>query len=293
MSNKKEKEATVQQSKQKIKVGIVRPISVKDPYKQGHWGYIHRAIEEALVDCDKYEFDVKLVSENTKSDVIQSTIIRNLYHSDVIVCDLSSLNPNVFFELGIRMAYRKPCVLLIDDKTSPPFDIAPIRYIDYPSSFHRYELEEKQNEIRKTVIDVYELYKEHQKVAYSSFFTEVNVTEVADIEKKDLSVLEVMKEQLAQLLSNTNMNNELDVESFRLFISQKLDEFIRLAKARDLTREEVIEKGKDYLLLHIQRTGYKNKLSPYIFDIIFNEGIQNLISKSIQFRIDFTDDIPF
>lgn len=129
--------------KSQIKVGIVRPISVKDPYKQGHWGYIHRAIEEALTNCEEYEFMVSLVSENTKSDIIQSTIIKNLYHADVIVCDLSSLNPNVFFELGIRMAYRKPCVLLIDDKTSPPFDVAPIRYIDYPSSFHRYELEEK------------------------------------------------------------------------------------------------------------------------------------------------------
>lgn len=291
MISKKDRDVSKQPSKQKITVGIVRPISIKEPYKQGHWGYIHRAIIESLWDCEKYEFEVKLVSENTKSDIIQSTIIRNLYHSDVIVCDLSSLNPNVFFELGIRMAYRKPCVLLIDDKTSPPFDIAPIRYIDYPSSFHRYELEEKQNEIRKTVIDVYNLYKEHQKVAYSSFFTEVNVTEVADIEKKDLSVLEVMKEQLAQLLSNSN--NEQDAENFRLFISQKLDEFIRLAKARDLTRAEVIEKGKNYLLMNSEINGYRKKLSPYIFDIILNEGIQNLVSKAVQFRIDFDDDIPF
>ncbi len=93
-NNKEQQQELV---KKKIVVGIVRPISVKEPYKQGHWGYIHRAIEEALMNCDDgYEFEVNLVSENTKSDIIQSTIIKNLYHSDVIVCDLSSLNPNVF-----------------------------------------------------------------------------------------------------------------------------------------------------------------------------------------------------
>lgn len=253
------KEQQQQSAKEKIVVGIVRPISIKEPYKQGHWGYIHRAIEEALLGDELYEFEVNLVSENTKSDIIQSTIIKNLYHADVIVCDLSSLNPNVFFELGIRMAYRKPCVLLIDDKTSPPFDVAPIRYIDYPSSFHRYELEEKQREIRETVIQVYNLYKEREQVAYSPFFTEVNIKDSATLEQKDVTAIEALSKKLDLFIAQQeNKQEEPSDRYYSLFSRQRAREAIKEliisffdtldeSYSRDLFIERAVDIAKQYL----------------------------------------------
>lgn len=269
-----------------IKVGIVRPISIKEPYKQGHWDYIHRAIEEALVSDTEYSFEVALVSENTKSDVIQNTIIKNLYHADVIICDLSSLNPNVFFELGIRMAYRKPCVLLLDDKTAAPFDVAPIRYIQYPSSFHRYELEEKQKELRKTVIEVHKTYKDTQKVAYAPFFTEVNVTEVADIDRQERSVLEDIQIKLDYLMQNSS---ETDGDSFKKFLNDNIDMFFKHAKVKGLDRKEFKEQGMNYLKYHLERKGYQ-KLPKYVFDPVYNEAVQKLFSLAVHFS---DDDIPF
>lgn len=275
-------------NKHTIKVGIVRPISTKEPYKQGHWDYIHRAIEEALIPDDEYFFDVALVSDNTKSDVIQNTIIKNLYHADVIICDLSSLNPNVFFELGIRMAYRKPCVLLLDDKTSAPFDVAPIRYIQYPSSFHRYELEEKQKELRKTVIEVHKTYKDSQKVAYAPFFTEVNVTEVADIDRQERSVLEDIQIKLDYLMQNSSETNG---DSFKKFLDDNIDMFFKHAKIKGLDREEFKKQGVNYLKFHLERKGYQ-KLPKYVFDPLYHEAIQKLSSLAVQFPIS-DDEIPF
>lgn len=269
--------------KSQIKVGIVRPISVKDPYKQGHWGYIHRAIEEALTNCEEYEFMVSLVSENTKSDIIQSTIIKNLYHADVIVCDLSSLNPNVFFELGIRMAYRKPCVLLIDDKTSPPFDVAPIRYIDYPSSFHRYELEEKQKEIRKTVIEVHKLYTNQNQVAYSPFFTEVNIKESATLEQKDVTALEALTKKVDILISQqesktideqrslsiTNLKNRIRDEINSLFSSVD----------HSLPREVFIEQGKEIVRKHMSIS----LIPRHMRNVIMDECVSQYINPYAEF----------
>lgn len=276
-----------------IKVGIVRPISIKEPYKQGHWDYIQRAIEESLVPDTEYTFDVALVSENTKSDVIQNTIIKNLYYSDVIICDLSSLNPNVFFELGIRMAYRKPCVLLLDDRTSAPFDVAPIRYIQYPSSFHRYELEEKQKELRKAVIEVHKTYRDSQKVAYAPFFTEVNVTEVADIDRQERSVLEDIQIKLDYLMKNSSEANiSTDGEHFRKFLNDNINMFVQHAKSKGFSRKEFKEKGQSYLKFHSERNGYQ-KLPKYIFDPIYSEATQKLLSFDVQFSDDFDDDIPF
>ena len=46
--------------------------------------------------------------------VILREIIEFLKSADLVLCDISILNPNVFFELGIRTALNKPIVLVGD-----------------------------------------------------------------------------------------------------------------------------------------------------------------------------------
>jgi len=46
------------------------------------------------------------------SDVIQSTIVNDLLRADLVVADLTEHNPNVLFELGMRMAIDKPVALI-------------------------------------------------------------------------------------------------------------------------------------------------------------------------------------
>jgi hypothetical protein len=50
-------------------------------------------------------------------DLIQATIIRYLQEADLLLCDITMHNPNVFFELGIRTALNRPVALVKDDKT--------------------------------------------------------------------------------------------------------------------------------------------------------------------------------
>lgn len=47
------------------------------------------------------------------------------------ICDLSSRNPNVMYELGIRQAYGKKVVLVQDDATDKIFDVAGINTVFY------------------------------------------------------------------------------------------------------------------------------------------------------------------
>jgi hypothetical protein len=46
------------------------------------------------------------------SDVIQSTIVNDLLNADLVIADLTDHNPNVLFELGLRMAFDKPIALI-------------------------------------------------------------------------------------------------------------------------------------------------------------------------------------
>ena len=109
--------------------GIVRPIADFDPYPIGHWQEVHDVIAEAIVEAG---YIPRLVSESEASGVIQGDIVTNLYNDDIVVCDVSGRNPNVMFELGMRVAFEKPVVIVKDDRTPFSFDIAPIKHLPYP-----------------------------------------------------------------------------------------------------------------------------------------------------------------
>src|ERR1051325_3175685 len=65
-------------------------------------------------------------SDNTFN--ITAQIIRDLYEADIVLCDLSGINanPNVMYELGMRLAFsNKPVILFREEhsKNKPIFDI--------------------------------------------------------------------------------------------------------------------------------------------------------------------------
>lgn len=54
---------------------------------------------------------------------ITDKIVHHLLYSAVIVADTTGRNPNVFYEVGVAHAFRRPIVLIVDDPKSIPFDI--------------------------------------------------------------------------------------------------------------------------------------------------------------------------
>lgn len=57
------------------------------------------------------------------SDVIHATIVNGLLDADLVVADLTEHNPNVLFELGMRLAEDKPVALIRATGTKPIFDV--------------------------------------------------------------------------------------------------------------------------------------------------------------------------
>ena len=82
------------------------------------------------------------------TDVIQANIVKNIENAELVLCDMSSLNPNVFFELGIRTAVNKPVCLVVDDVTkNVPFDIVVINHLRYLSALNAWELEDQKQKL--------------------------------------------------------------------------------------------------------------------------------------------------
>ena len=70
--------------------------------------------------------------EISKPGWIHAEMIEHIYQDDVAVVDITTLNPNVFYELGVRQALRSSTTVLIRKKgTKLPFNIQGLNVIDY------------------------------------------------------------------------------------------------------------------------------------------------------------------
>jgi hypothetical protein len=63
--------------------------------------------------------------------IITDQIIDHLLDDDLVVADLSGRNANVFYELAIRHALRKPVVIMISEGEDIPFDVSQSRAIQF------------------------------------------------------------------------------------------------------------------------------------------------------------------
>lgn len=89
-------------SDEKLQCEIVMPISTIDGCTEAHWSDVMEIINEAVEDAG---FEGELVSNADDVEIIHKRIIQNLYENPIVVCDISGKNPNVMFELGMRLAF--------------------------------------------------------------------------------------------------------------------------------------------------------------------------------------------
>jgi hypothetical protein len=85
----------------------------------------------ALIEPALAEFNLNLVRADGIGDagMITSQIIEHIVYSKLVIVDLSYHNPNVFYELALRHAVRKPIVQISRAADKLPFDIGQVRTI--------------------------------------------------------------------------------------------------------------------------------------------------------------------
>jgi hypothetical protein len=176
--------------------GIVMPISAIDDCPAAHWADVRTIIEQA---ADTAGFNARLVSSADYAGVILKEIIHNLYHDPIVVCDVSGRNPNVMFELGMRLAFDQPTILIKDDSTNYSFDTSPIEHLEYPRDL-RYG----------TMVDFKERLAEklqatHQQATkdknYTTFLAHFGRFKVASVETTEVSGQQYIIEEIKEIKS--------------------------------------------------------------------------------------------
>lgn len=84
--------------------------------------------------------------EMSEPGMITSQVIQHVVEDPLVIADLTDRNPNVFYELALRHAIKKPLVQLIRSGDTIPFDVAGMRTV--PVDHHDLDsVEESRKEI--------------------------------------------------------------------------------------------------------------------------------------------------
>lgn len=106
---------------------------------------------------DSYGISAQRADQVPKVGIITTQIINLIIECDLVIADLTDANPNVFYELAIRHAIRKPYIQVIAKGQKIPFDLSAIRTIEIDIS----DLDSVENAKREIGNHIVEFRKGH------------------------------------------------------------------------------------------------------------------------------------
>lgn len=83
-----------------------------------------------------YGFNVVIAHEISTLGSITDQVVNNLLEADLVVADLSGLNPNVMYELAIRHCAALPVIVIANRDTKLPFDVVIERTVFYSDDMY-------------------------------------------------------------------------------------------------------------------------------------------------------------
>lgn len=278
-------DAAVAAAIEKPKCGLVMPIAAFGDYPQSHWTSVESILREAL---DEIGFEAKLVSQETTSGVIHQRIITNLYTNDIVVCDVSARNPNVMFELGMRLAFDKPTVIIKDDETPFSFDISAIEHLTYPRSLKYAEIVKFKKTLGDFVTSTSGAAKSDPN--YSTFLKHITGVKPAKLNVQEVPFQEFISKQLDEIRSqidgikrssvSTN-RNALTGAVFKTHNQNKINMILDLTDISDEKMDEIYnELIKHNIVLDITRhSGTPTSAAKAAFTIVLGPGGVNELTR--------------
>lgn len=112
---------------------VVTPIGDENTAIRRH---IDGIIDQAIIPAIGDEFEIKVAHREYEIGSINDRVIQSVCNSDLVVANLTGLNPNVMFEIAIRYSFGKPAIVIAEKGTKLPFDIVDentIFYINDPA----------------------------------------------------------------------------------------------------------------------------------------------------------------
>ncbi|MFW3426180.1 hypothetical protein ACN9KI_04820 [Aliarcobacter butzleri] len=202
MSNDKKIDNKKVDINEKIECFVIMPISNQSGYEDNHFTLVYEDIIKPSITNNN--MNPVRADETKNTNLIHLDILKKIIQTPIAICDMSSKNPNVFYELGMRQAFDMPTVLLIDEDTKVPFDISGLRYVTYKKDMSYRNVTKAIENLTSALKETFE--KKDDKTEINSLIRLMELT-TAKIETTNISKSE--KIELMQELELREIKNSM------------------------------------------------------------------------------------
>lgn len=204
---------------------VIMPISDPEGYDRGHFQHVYDDIIKPAV--QKSNFNPYRVDEAKGTNLIHVDILKQLIDAPIAICDLSSRNPNVLFELGIRQAFDKPVVLIQESDTPRIFDISGLRCIDYSKNMKYHEVIQAQNLISEAMNETMKNIEDKSNMNSIVKLLAIEPAKIPSLDSNNKSqiefgVLQSQIQEIRHLLLSSNINR-INLRQEQNLYRKKLD----------------------------------------------------------------------
>jgi hypothetical protein len=235
---------------------IVTPIGEPNSeVNQKAFGLINAVMKPVLADFD---YQPIAASDISSPGSINKQIIIRLYEDELVIANLTGLNPNVMYELAVRHAVKKPVIIMAEKGTKLPFDLVDQRCIFYEDNLNGVQL---------------------AKELLQKFLS----TAITDTEVNNPIYDSITESQIIKKVSSSDDPNHYLLSRFdrleRFIVNQYNNEDLYRQFAVDgFSKQEVIKKGISVRL----NNRNSDDLMSTIYQDLQERGVRNGLSFSVK-----------
>lgn len=263
-----------QSSEEQVKIKtcfVIMPIADHPDYDAGHFTRVYEHLIKPA--CLAAGYQPIRADDSKASHMIMFDILKKIMDCDMAICDLSSKNANVFYELGLRQAFNKKTILITDGRDKPPFDLAGFRYVPYSQSL-------RVDTVSIEIKLIQEMLTETESAPDDDVNSIVKLLKIqpAKIDKVDLSKNDTIIFDMINKLnrkidnlgeSNNNSNHQIKVSSYFKDLASSINKRLSLYELIQTVPNTV---GKYSYSFHGTNIGSILALGSEIITFIDDEG---------------------
>ena len=272
---------------------IIMPIStpkaMEEKYSGGaeHFDHVYECLFEPSVKEAGY---TPIPPTFGGSVNIQASIVKNLETAGLVLCDMSCLNPNVFFEWGIRTSLNKPVCIVKDELTKgAPFDMSTLHHHTYSSGVELWNIEDERKKLMKHIqatieksSGVNELWSHFEVTAAQPF-------KAQEGEQSELAYLAMQMESLQRKFDSVIVPNRMvqDEASVRRPLRHDMKRTEGQDRAMLCVEDISRERGKMLITVAPHQTDHIRVLYAGPADGTYEKEVRDVVEGAFCVRVEF------